>query len=203
MRDPSGADTAEALRAETEAAQAKETAPQQPSHHLSPEFTQDSALAAAVGGMGLGAVATVFAQTNKRLLPSATPDAEVWTGMAAGAFALVSNPFFALVDDEAFERDSLSGMSLMRLAIAGLLVGAGSKMGAGCTCGNGSIQGLACFSKASFGFVLVFMATGALAAYLVENDFAPSTCGAVLVAARARRREYRRGPVLHADEQEG
>ena len=62
--------------------------------HLSPEFTQDSALAAAVGGMGLGAVATVFAHTNKRLLPSATPDAEVWTGMAAGAFALVFAPFF-------------------------------------------------------------------------------------------------------------
>ena len=67
--------------------------------HLSPEFTQDSALAAAVGGMGIGAVATIFAQTNQRLLPSATPDAEVWTGMVAGAFALVSNPFFALVDD--------------------------------------------------------------------------------------------------------
>merc|ERR1719263_1406031 len=124
--------------------------------------------------MGLGAVATVFAHTNKRLLPSASPDAEVWTGMAAGAFALVSNPFFALVDDASFERDSLSGMSLMRLGMAGLLVGAGSKMGAGCTCGNG-IQGLACLSKASFGFVLVFMATGALAAYLVENDFAPAT----------------------------
>ena len=61
--------------------------------HLSPEFTQDSALAAAVGGMGIGAVATIFAQTNQRLLPSATPDAEVWTGMVAGAFALVSNPF--------------------------------------------------------------------------------------------------------------
>ena len=43
--------------------------------HLSPEFTQDSALAAAVGGMGIGAVATIFAQTNQRLLPSATPDA--------------------------------------------------------------------------------------------------------------------------------
>ena len=67
--------------------------------HLSPEFTQDSALAAAVGGMGIGAVATIFAQTNQRLLPSATPDAEVWTGMVAGAFALVSNPFFALVDE--------------------------------------------------------------------------------------------------------
>ena len=141
--------------------------------HLSPEFTQDSALAAAVGGMGLGTVATVFAQTNKRLLPSASPDPEVWTGMAAGAFALVSNPFFALVDDASFERESLRGLGLVRLAIAGLLVGVGSKMGAGCTCGNG-IQGLACFSKASFGFVIVFMATGALAAYLVGNDFAPS-----------------------------
>ena len=141
--------------------------------HLSPEFTQDSALAAAVGGMGIGAVATIFAQTNQRLLPSATPDAEVWTGMVAGAFALVSNPFFALVDDASFEGDSLRGLGLVRLGVAGLLVGAGSKMGAGCTCGNG-IQGLACLSKASFGFVLVFMATGALAAYLVGNDFRPA-----------------------------
>ena len=58
--------------------------------HLSPEFTQDSALAALVGGMGLGAVATIFAQTNERLLPSASPDAEVWTGLAAGAFALLA-----------------------------------------------------------------------------------------------------------------
>ena len=142
--------------------------------HLSPEFTQDSALAAAVGGMGIGAVATIFAQTNQRLLPSATPDAEVWTGMVAGAFALVSNPFFALVDETSFEGDSLRGLGLVRLGVAGLLVGAGSKLGAGCTCGNG-IQGLACFSKASFGFVLVFMATGALAAYLVGNDFAPAS----------------------------
>ena len=37
------------------------------------------------------------------------------------------------------------------------------------------IQGLACLSKASLGFVLVFMATGALAAYLVGNDFAPAS----------------------------
>ena len=81
--------------------------------------------AAAVGGMGSGAVATIFAQTNQRLLPSATPDAEVWTGMVAGAFALVSNPFFALVDDASFEGDSLRGLGLMRLGVAGLLVGAG------------------------------------------------------------------------------
>ena len=94
-------------------------------------------------------------------------------GFLAGAFALVSNPFFALVDETSFEGDSLRGLGLVRLGVAGLLVGAGSKLGAGCTCGNG-IQGLACLSKASFGFVLVFMATGALAAYLVGNDFAPA-----------------------------
>lgn len=142
--------------------------------HLSPEFTQDSALAALVGGMGIGAVATIFAQTNERLMPSATPDAEVWIGMLGAAFALVSNPFFPLVDAAAFEAESLQSLSLARLLIAGALVGVGSKLGAGCTCGNG-IQGLACLSPASFGFVLVFMGTGALTAYLVDNAFTPST----------------------------
>ena len=134
--------------------------------HLSPAFTTDSALAAAVGGAGIGIIATIYAVSNKKLMPSSTPNVHVWPGMLA-ASAILSSVLLPTF----FEVGSLGNANLTRLAAAGVLVGVGSKLGAGCTCGNG-IQGLASFSPASLAHVMAFMAIGAAAAVLGDNSAA-------------------------------
>lgn len=136
--------------------------------HLSLAFSYESVLAALVGGLGIGIFATIFAHTNRSAMPSSTPHAHVQPAMlvtSAVASVVLASQFF--------EAEFLEAASLTRLAASGGLVGLGAKLGMGCTCGNG-IQGLACLSPASLGFVLIFMCTGALVAYLVDNAFAPS-----------------------------
>ena len=167
--------------------------------HLSPEFTQDSALAAAVGGMGIGAVATIFAQTNQRLLPSATPDAEVWTGMVAGAFALVSNPFFALVDG-AFEGDSLQSLGLGGDPRGGPARGRGFEARRGLHLRQRHPGPGACLSKASFGLCWSSWPRGPRRVP-GRKRLRAIISGAVLVAARARVVGIARRPVLYAGEQ--
>ena len=56
------------------------------------------------------------------------------------------------------------GFSLGWLAVAGLLVGIGTRMGGGCTSGHG-VCGLGRLSARSLVAVVVFMAAGMLAAY--------------------------------------
>ncbi len=69
---------------------------------------------------------------------------------------------------------SLFTMTLERsvpaLAVAGVLVGYGSRLGAGCTSGHG-VCGLARGSKRSLAATLTFMATGAATALLVTQIF--------------------------------
>ena len=60
---------------------------------------------------------------------------------------------------------------LVRTIIAGLLVGAGSGMGNGCTSGHG-ISGLSRFSARSAVFTAAFMATGFLTATLFDTNTA-------------------------------
>ena len=54
--------------------------------------------------------------------------------------------------------------SLLEIAVAGLLVGYGTRLGSGCTSGHG-ICGLARFSKRSLAATGTFMLTGALAVF--------------------------------------
>ena len=54
------------------------------------------------------------------------------------------------------------------LAIAGLLVGAGTQLGAGCTSGHG-VCGLANFSPRSLVAVLIFMLTAGVTVWLVRH----------------------------------
>lgn len=54
------------------------------------------------------------------------------------------------------------------LAIAGLLVGVGTRVGRGCTSGHG-VCGLARFSVRSIVAVLTFMATAALTVFIVRH----------------------------------
>ena len=58
-----------------------------------------------------------------------------------------------------FRRAALTGATV--LALAGLLVGFGTRLGSGCTSGHG-VCGLARLSPRSLAAVLVFLATGML-----------------------------------------
>ncbi|TNE49011.1 MAG: YeeE/YedE family protein [Deltaproteobacteria bacterium] len=58
--------------------------------------------------------------------------------------------------------------SMIVVAVAGLLVGYGTRLGSGCTSGHG-ICGLARFSQRSFVSVLTFMFTGAVAVYVMRH----------------------------------
>src|SRR5690606_37872318 len=54
------------------------------------------------------------------------------------------------------------------VALAGALVGVGSRLGSGCTSGHG-VCGLSRTSRRSFASVAVFMATGILVGFLVQR----------------------------------
>jgi len=59
-------------------------------------------------------------------------------------------------------------LPLLPLAIAGLLVGAGTRLGGGCTSGHG-VCGLSRFSLRSLVATLSFMASGALPVFIVRH----------------------------------
>ncbi len=59
---------------------------------------------------------------------------------------------------------------LVTMAIAGFLVGYGTRLGNGCTSGHG-VCGLARFSFRSFVAVLVFMGCGGVTVFLVKHVF--------------------------------
>ena len=61
-----------------------------------------------------------------------------------------------------------SPRSLPMLVIAGLLVGAGTRIGNGCTSGHG-VCGLSRLSPRSFASTLAFIAVGMITAYLVGS----------------------------------
>lgn len=60
------------------------------------------------------------------------------------------------------------GIPLWCMAVAGLLVGVGTRLGGGCTSGHG-VCGLPRLSKRSFVAVGVFMFTGALSTWFTMN----------------------------------
>jgi len=61
-----------------------------------------------------------------------------------------------------------AGFPLGWVAVAGLLVGFGTRMGGGCTSGHG-VCGLGRLSLRSLAAVLTFMATGAAATYVMRH----------------------------------
>jgi len=63
--------------------------------------------------------------------------------------------------------------SLPAVVVAGLLVGFGARLGSGCTSGHG-VCGLARLGPRSLVATATFMATGALAAFLVAHFFGGS-----------------------------
>lgn len=85
-------------------------------------------------------------------------------GMIAGGFATY------LVYPEAFPTSESIPRSLPALAIAGVLVGFGTRLGSGCTSGHG-VCGMSRFSARSIVATLTFMATGAAVVALVRFGF--------------------------------
>jgi len=61
----------------------------------------------------------------------------------------------------------VTGISIWRLALGGLLVGIGTRLSNGCTSGHG-ISGLASLSTTSLYAVLTFMVVGILTAHLLQ-----------------------------------
>lgn len=87
---------------------------------------------------------------------AAVMKAPLIAGLLAGGFLL---PF---VWPRGLEGTQTS--SLMEIAVAGILVGYGTRLGSGCTSGHG-ICGIARFSKRSVVATVTFMITGALAVF--------------------------------------
>ena len=59
-------------------------------------------------------------------------------------------------------------VSLPLAAVAGVFVGFGTRLGIGCTSGHG-VCGLSRFSRRSLAATMTFMATGAIAAFVVQH----------------------------------
>ncbi|HET8932240.1 MAG TPA: YeeE/YedE family protein [Polyangiales bacterium] len=123
-----------------------------------------------LGGMLIGLAATLLLIGSGRvagvsgiLAGLLTTSDRIWRGLfvlgllAAGAFAAWLAP------------DSIGGSprSLPVLAIAGLLVGVGTRLGDGCTSGHG-VCGLSRMSPRSLAATLTFVAVGMLTAYCVR-----------------------------------
>ena len=133
-------------------------------------FTPWAALA---GGALIGLAAALFALFNGRiagisgivggLLASGAGDRGWRLAFVAGL--IVSPLLFALFATLPTPRiDADSGA----LALAGLLVGAGSRYGAGCTSGHG-VCGLSRFSSRSLAATLAFMAAGFATVFVIRH----------------------------------
>ena len=83
----------------------------------------------------------------------------------------ISAPLMSLFLSPELQREMFAnstGHSALMIAIAGLLVGVGTRLGNGCTSGHG-VCGLARASKRSFAATMTFMGTGVLAVYLTQH----------------------------------
>ena len=76
---------------------------------------------------------------------------------------------FFIVVPFGFELPDSSTQSIILIAIAGLLVGFGTRLGNGCTSGHGII-GMGRFSKRSLYATVIFMASAALVVF-IRNQF--------------------------------
>jgi len=123
-------------------------------------FTPWSAL---LGGIFIGSSALLLLLAAGRIAGisgivagiGAQPDKGWRIAFVAG---LMLMPFF-LFDSGGFSAPSLERFSVIRLVLAGLLVGIGARLGNGCTSGHG-ICGMGRLSWRSVVATLVFMAAG-------------------------------------------
>ena len=123
-------------------------------------------LPALAGGLLIGLSATLLLLLNGRIAGISGivaglghPGARRWTDAAFLLGLVLGPPLFALLAGHWPQMRIAAGPPV--LALAGLLVGFGTRLGSGCTSGHG-VCGLARLSPRSIVAVLVFLATGML-----------------------------------------
>ena len=126
---------------------------------------------ALIGGMMIGAASALLLATHGRiagisgivgaLLPPPARDLRWRAGFLGGLAA--SGIVAAVIAPDAVGR---AAVSLPLVAVAGLVVGYGTRLGNGCTSGHG-VCGIGRLSPRSLVAVVTFMATGAATATIV------------------------------------
>ena len=138
---------------------------------MSIAMTRDDALSGLLGGALIGSAAAVLLLFNGDVLGASgiitscslnpikalSSAPQHWKFVFLASFLLTSN--LATSMDSSFQPEAPT-LSALGYAIAGFLVGFGTKLGNGCTSGHG-ICGLPRFSKRSLTAVLTFMGFGA------------------------------------------
>ena len=122
-------------------------------------------LSAALILFGLGRIAGISGIFGGLLMPKAgdvTWRAAFVLGLFAGGLVMgaIAPELFTLRIDR----------TLLPVAVAGVLVGIGTRMGNGCTSGHG-VCGISRGSPRSILATLTFMATGAITVFLVQHVF--------------------------------
>ena len=138
--------------------------------------THFTPLASLAGGALIGLAAVLFMALSgriagisgivNRLLPPSSDDTGRVTGLAFVVGLLAAAPLYMFLTGTAPVQTMSSNLPL--LAIAGLLVGAGSVLGSGCTSGHG-VCGISRLSMRSIIATLTYMSSGALAVFLLRQ----------------------------------
>ena len=130
------------------------------------EFTPVSAL---VGGALIGLAATLLLKLNGRIAGisgilngalSLRPGDRTWRLLFVIGLVLGGFIYQIVVDRPLMTRE---GFPVLQLAVAGVLVGFGTRLGSGCTSGHG-VCGIARLSPRSLLATVSFLATGMLTA---------------------------------------
>ena len=137
------------------------------------EFTPIEAL---IGGSLIGVAAVALMFFHGRIagisgivggLFSATGSEAAWR--VAFVIGLIAAPFLVGLVQGGMPQADVTATTPLMIA-GGLLVGLGSRFGAGCTSGHG-VCGIARFSTRSIVSTLTFMATGALTVFIIRHVF--------------------------------
>ena len=139
-----------------------------------PGFPEAAPLAGLVGGVLIGLAAAVMLLGLGRIAGVSGLAAKAvglgGSGIASGGawMFVIGLPLGALVVMLASGGIDATFASPITLAIAGLIVGIGTRLGSGCTSGHG-VCGLSRFSRRSLVATLSFMATGFVTATLIQT----------------------------------
>jgi uncharacterized protein len=125
---------------------------------------------ALLGGAIIGAAATIYWRANRRVagVSGILRGALLAPGDRAVPIAFLLGLVAAGVLGAANGSAGPTGRNAPVLALAGLLVGVGTRVGGGCTSGHG-VCGLSRLSRRSFVATVTFIATGALTVLVVSH----------------------------------
>ncbi len=137
-----------------------------------PSFTP---VASTLGGLLIGGASALLLVFNGRIAGISGITGRLWTARGEGAWRfafvaglLVGGLVFAWASPQSFGR---SPASMIELAVAGLLVGVGTQVGAGCTSGHG-VCGMSRLSVRSIVATCTFMAVAGVVVWLRYGVFA-------------------------------